>query len=95
MNVYSPSSPSAASRLAVAVSPATLPTPTATPESASVLGTTAAGLAVVAACSASPDLALDSAGPRCSSECAAASCKATRGSLLSTEVSIIWTGLLL
>lgn len=93
MDVYSPSSPSVASRLAAAASPATLPTPTAAPESASVLETTAAGLAVVAACSASPALALDSAGPRCSSECAAASCKATRGSLMSMEVSIIWTKL--
>ena len=45
-------------------SPATLLTLTAAPESASVLVTTVAGLAVVDVCSASPAPALDSAGPK-------------------------------
>jgi hypothetical protein len=63
--VHSPSSPSVVLRLAAAASPATLPTRTASPESASVLVTTAAGLAAVVACSASPALDLDSAGLEC------------------------------
>lgn len=60
----SPSSPSVVLRLVAAASPATLPTRTASLESASVLVTMAAGLAVVVACSASPALDLDSAGLR-------------------------------
>lgn len=60
----SPSSPSVVLRLVAAASPATLPTRTASLESASALVTMAAGLAAVVACSASPALDLDSAGLR-------------------------------
>ncbi|KAF5981534.1 hypothetical protein FCOIX_4182 [Fusarium coicis] len=62
---HSPSSPSVVLRLVATASPATLPMPTASPESASVLVTMAAGLAAAVACSASPALDLDSAGLKC------------------------------
>ncbi|CAG7559020.1 unnamed protein product [Fusarium equiseti] len=60
----SPSLPSVASKPDATASPATLPMLTASPESASALETTAAGLAAVDVCSASPAPALDSAGPK-------------------------------
>jgi len=61
---HSPSSPSVVLRLVAAASPATLPTRTASRESASALVTMAAGPAAVVACSASLALDLDSAGPK-------------------------------
>ncbi|KAF5685685.1 hypothetical protein FCIRC_3331 [Fusarium circinatum] len=60
----SPFSPSVVLRLVAAASPATLPTRTVSPESASALVTMAAGLVAAVACSASLVLDLDSAGPK-------------------------------